>query len=245
MKVAAVITNLSILLLFVVAALLNEYSEALFYLSVQEDELLEWATFWGFMVAAAIYFSSAYRQFKVEQFKFGLQMPWFVFGLGLFCFLVAMEEISWGQRILGYRAPDYFLEQNFQQELNLHNIIDTSFRKLVMKIILLGYGVVLSVASLWKPIENILTRLGIVAPSPVLIISFLAMYLMYSWYPWSHTGEWVEDAVITLVSTSVDGTMNEVGEFGDLAVGQSVEVFGDFGIGGCFQADEVVVDLTD
>ena len=195
MKAAAIITNLSILLLFVVAALLNEYSESLYYLSVQEDELLEWATFWGFMVAAAIYFSSAYRQFKAEQFKFGLQMPWFVFGLGLFCLLVAMEEISWGQRILGYRAPDYFLEQNFQQELNLHNIIDSSFRKLVMKIILLGYGVVLSAACLWKPVGNILARFGIVAPSPVLIVSFLAMYLMYTWYPWSHTGEWVELAM--------------------------------------------------
>ena len=76
MKAAAIVTNLSILLLFVAAALLNEYSEALYYLSVQEDELLEWATFWGFMVAAAIYFSSAFRQFKAEQFKFGLQMPW-------------------------------------------------------------------------------------------------------------------------------------------------------------------------
>ena len=61
MKAAAIITNLSILLLFVAAALLNEYSDALYYLSVQEDELLEWATFWGFMIAAAIYFSSAYR----------------------------------------------------------------------------------------------------------------------------------------------------------------------------------------
>lgn len=195
MKAAAIITNLSILLLFVVAALLNEYSEALYYLSVQEDELLEWATFWGFMVAAAIYFCSAYRQFKTEQFKFSLQMPWFVFGLGLFCLLVAMEEISWGQRLLGYRAPDYFLEQNFQQELNLHNIMDTSFRKLVMKIILLGYGVVLSVVSLWNPVGNILARLGIVAPSPVLIVSFLAMYITYTWYPWSHTGEWVELAM--------------------------------------------------
>ena len=57
--------------------------------------------------------------------------------------------------------------------------------------------------------------------------------------------ELVEEAVITLVSTSGDGTMNEVGEFSDLAVGQSVEVFGQSGIGGCFQADEVVVDLTD
>jgi hypothetical protein len=195
MKAAAIITNLSILLMFVVAALLNEYSEALYYLSVQEDELLEWATFWGFMVAAAIYFCSAYRQFKTEQFKFSLQMPWFVFGLGLFCLLVAMEEISWGQRLLGYRAPDYFLEQNFQQELNLHNIMDTSFRKLVMKIILLGYGVVLSVVSLWKPVGNILARIGIVAPSPVLIVSFLAMYITYTWYPWSHTGEWVELAM--------------------------------------------------
>jgi len=64
-----------------------------------------------------------------------------------------------------------------------------------MKIILLGYGVVLSVASLWKPVGNVLTRLGIVAPSPVLIISFLAIYLMYTWYPWSHTGEWVELAM--------------------------------------------------
>jgi hypothetical protein len=55
----------------------------------------------------------------------------------------------------------------------------------------------------------------------------------------------VEEAVITLVSESADGTMNEVGEFSDLAVGQSVAVFGHAGIGGCFQAGEVVVDLTD
>ena len=57
--------------------------------------------------------------------------------------------------------------------------------------------------------------------------------------------ELVEEALITLVSQSADGTMNETGEFSDLAVGQSVEVFGHAGIGGCFQADEGVVDLTE
>jgi len=57
--------------------------------------------------------------------------------------------------------------------------------------------------------------------------------------------ELVEEAVITLVSESGDGTMNETGEFSDLAVGQSVEVFGQSGIGGCFQANEAVVDLTE
>ena len=96
MKTMGVLANLSVLLVFVVAALLNAYDEPLYYLSVQEDEFLEWATFWGFIVAAAIYFSSAWHQFKL-----GRQLPWFVLGLGLFCFLVAMEEISWGQRLLG------------------------------------------------------------------------------------------------------------------------------------------------
>ncbi len=195
MRTAGVLANLTVLLTFVVAASLNAYNEPLYYLAVQEDEFLEWATFWGFVVAAGIYFSSAYEHFKLGQVKFGLQMPWFVVGLGLFCFLVAMEEISWGQRLLGYRPPNYFLEQNFQQELNLHNIIDTGVRKLVMKIILLGYGVVLSIASLWKPVGKILTRFGIGAPYPILIHSLLARNVVYVWYPWSHTGEWVELAM--------------------------------------------------
>ena len=190
MRTAGVLANLSVLLAFVVAALLNAYNEPLYYLAVQEDEFLEWATFWGFVVAAGIYFASAWHQFKLSR-----QLPWFVFGLALFCFLVAMEEISWGQRLLGYRAPDFFLEQNYQQELNLHNVVDTSLRKLVMKIILLGYGVILSAANLWPPVTRIFARLRIVTPSPWLIVSFLAMFLIYTWYPWSHTGEWVELAM--------------------------------------------------
>ena len=36
--------------------------------------------------------------------------------------LVALEEISWGQRILGLRTPELLLEVNRQKELNLHNI---------------------------------------------------------------------------------------------------------------------------
>ncbi len=187
MRTAGILANLSILLAFVAAALLNAFDEPLYYLSVQEDEILEWATFWGFIVAAGIYFVNALNELKA-----GRQLPWFVFGLSLFCFLVAMEEISWGQRLLGYRAPDYFLEQNFQQELNIHNVIDTSLRKLMLQMILLGYGVILSAAGLWPPAKRLFARVGIVIPSPVLIVSFLAMSVVYAWYPWSHTGEWVE-----------------------------------------------------
>ena len=190
MKTAAFVANLSILLVFVVAALLYEFNEPLYYIVVQEDEYVEWATFWGFAVAAGIYVAHAVCQLKSKR-----QCPWFVYGLAFFCIFVAMEEISWGQRLLAYKAPDFFLEQNYQQELNFHNVVDTSARKLVMEIILLGYGVILSASSVWKPTRNLLERLRVVAPPPVLIISFLTMSVIYFWYPWNHTGEWVELAM--------------------------------------------------
>jgi hypothetical protein len=190
MRNAGILANLSILLLFVLAAALYAYSEPLYYLSVQEDEYLEWATFWGFAAAAGLYFVHGIRQLRV-----GRQLPWFVFGLALFCFFVAMEEISWGQRLLGYRAPDYFLEQNYQQEFNFHNVVGTSDRKLVLKTILLGYGVILSAFSVWPAGRRVLERLRIVVPPPMLLVSFLAMFVFYSWYPLRHSGEWVELAM--------------------------------------------------
>jgi hypothetical protein len=54
----------------------------------------------------------------------------------------------------------------------------------------------------------------------------------------------LEDATIILVSQDSDGTISKEGMFSDLEPGQSVIVFGQSGVGGCFQASEVVVDLT-
>jgi hypothetical protein len=38
------------------------------------------------------------------------------------CFLVAGEEVSWGQRLLGMGTPEALAEVNVQGETNLHNI---------------------------------------------------------------------------------------------------------------------------
>ena len=37
-------------------------------------------------------------------------------------FVVGMEEISWGQRVLGLKTPDAIARVNRQRELNLHNL---------------------------------------------------------------------------------------------------------------------------
>jgi hypothetical protein len=56
--------------------------------------------------------------------------------------------------------------------------------------------------------------------------------------------ELADKAHIILVSYSDDATVNEEGEFIDLAAGQTAAVFGHSGVGGCFQANEVIVEET-
>jgi len=43
-------------------------------------------------------------------------------GLALLFFFGAGEEISWGQRILGFETPETLAQVNKQEELNLHNL---------------------------------------------------------------------------------------------------------------------------
>lgn len=43
-----------------------------------------------------------------------------LFGLGML--FVAMEEIAWGQTWVDYATPEYFLENNVQEEITIHNL---------------------------------------------------------------------------------------------------------------------------
>ena len=158
-----------------------------YYFSIQEDEYLEWSSFWAFLLAAVAFFRQAtnYRRANTS-------FPWFLYGITLLCFIVAMEEISWGQRLLGYRPPAYFLEHNFQQEFNFHNVIETDYRKLALTLIIAGYGIALPLANQFRPLKDWFERIGIVAPSIALLPAFTGTFLLYFLYPWSHSGEWVE-----------------------------------------------------
>ena len=40
--------------------------------------------------------------------------------------LAALEEISWGQQVFGFRSNKFFLDHNLQRETNLHNLMPAS-----------------------------------------------------------------------------------------------------------------------
>lgn len=201
---AAIVANVLILGVWVYAAVLDTWWQDFYYMSAQEDEYLEWGTFWAFIFAAVLCVLAGVHQRRTT----GV-LPWFLFGVAAFCVVVAMEEISWGQRVFAYRPPVYFLEHNFQQELNVHNVMSTRTRKLALKAVILGYGVVLPLSAvLSKTVSRLYARIGVVVPPLTLIPSFFAAFLLYQrydgftwlhddwdsdwWDAWSFTGEWVE-----------------------------------------------------
>lgn len=179
--------NFLILVIPIYATLLEAFSIELYYQSIQEDAHVEWASFWAFLLASVLFAVSAAQRRRATPAP-----HWFLFGLAFFSLWVALEEISWGQRLLGYRPPAYFLEHNFQQELNLHNVVSTPLRILALMGIILGYGVVLPLGMRLPGVGRRLHRIGVVAPPVVVVPAFLVTFMLYVWSPWFDSGEWVE-----------------------------------------------------
>ncbi len=177
-------------LVIAVAALLwlvHASAPDLFYGLVQEDGALEWGTFWAFLLAAGVAGVGAVRQ---RRHTGGL--PWCFAGLALFCFGVALEEISWGQRFLGYRPHPYFLEHNFQQEFNLHNVASVKLRKPALQLVSGGYGVALPLLLLVPALGLLAGRIRLFGPPTALVPAFAATFLLYVLYPFKFAGEGVE-----------------------------------------------------
>jgi hypothetical protein len=149
---------------------------------MQEDRLVEWGTVFFFFAAAVM---GGLRAYAGRRLFDGL--------VAAFCFFVAGEEFSWGQRLLGFTAPSYFLENNRQQEFTLHNFADIFGQpKWVLIIALTGYGVALPLVALSRLGRKYLERVRATPPPLLLAPWFGLAVLLLLWYPLDFTGEWVE-----------------------------------------------------
>jgi len=85
----------------------------------------------------ALFYFAAAALFVWANKTQGFRNIWF-WGYALLFFLIAGEEISWGQRIFGIGTPEALAEINVQGEANLHNIegIHGSIRMLGLLVIL-------------------------------------------------------------------------------------------------------------
>ncbi len=84
---------------------------ALYLQLVQEDSILEWSQFVLLILIGMSYIQIYHRERKLIYSY--ISIVFFFWGL---------EEISWFQSLLMFETPNWFLEHNKQQELNLHNL---------------------------------------------------------------------------------------------------------------------------
>ncbi len=83
---------------------------------LNEDGLAEYGTAVSFLIAAA---ATAWMALRGRGRT--LRIVSAVCALGLFG--LGMEEVSWGQRLLGLETPEALRQVNLQQEITLHNVL--------------------------------------------------------------------------------------------------------------------------
>ena len=180
--------------------LTEAYASDIYVQLAQEDGVVEWAT----VLALAPALVLAIRGFRRARAHGGAAW-WFYGGLALFCVFFAGEEISWAQRLFAYRPPEYFLEHNTQQELNVHNLFKHVVRtKYLLMALMVGWGLVLpAIAAVGRPIRALLDRLGLVAPPLWLAPAFAANLALIYIYPWDYTGEIAECVFALLIFSTL------------------------------------------
>ncbi|MBK1876481.1 hypothetical protein [Pelagicoccus mobilis] len=113
-----------------------------------EDNIGEWSTFFAFMLAGLIGLRSVFSKKSAPGANRLLNTNWVaLLGLSVLCLFAAGEEISWAQRVFGFQPPEVFQQQNFQQELNVHNVLQArGFAPWIFFTgICLGYGLLLPI----------------------------------------------------------------------------------------------------
>ena len=97
----------------------------------EEDNFFEYFSVLLFLAAAFLLARTGMMFTGLQQkFQLPLVFKWGLYVLVAGLVFIALEEISWGQRILGFESPEELESINYQGEINLHNIFNPFYELL-------------------------------------------------------------------------------------------------------------------
>lgn len=127
----------------------------------KEDSLFETATAVTLLLVAGYGASVLLRRTSYELARWQI----FLISCGMLaCLLAGFEELSWGQRLLGQRAPEFFLEHNWQRETNLHNLMDPAIFSGILYGVIAALFILLPLVYRLGKLDDRLPRLGPIGP---------------------------------------------------------------------------------
>jgi len=118
LNIFALFLFVSSFLTVIISAHLTSY-ETLLETMTQESGFFEWMSVLILMSISVygLYFC------KRHYSKLSKLMLFLIGGFAILAFLGAMEEISWGQQLFHFESSEFFVQNNYQHETNLHNFI--------------------------------------------------------------------------------------------------------------------------
>jgi hypothetical protein len=152
---------------FIFVVLMVVWNKPLFHYLRREDGYIEYISFLFIFIAALIMLDNVRLGNQCSGVHKRAMKYCFIF-LGALLMIIAMEEISWGQRLIGYQTPEAF-SQNWQREVNLHNFHSWFAEILYYTIalcafVLLPYALIANVSRRHYPLATIL------APAPAFVL---------------------------------------------------------------------------
>ena len=154
---------------------------------LREDSVVETLTAVLLALAAMLAIVAAIRMSEAQRWS----RPFFCL-FAVFCVLGALEEISWGQRILGFESGELFTECSDQHEVNLHNVVQDYLKRRGSPIVwtrkiaalaLFAYGVIGPILNRFVPFARLFRRIRLVVPPPALVLGFLLGSFL-AWADW-------------------------------------------------------------
>lgn len=110
----------------------------------REEGFYETATVVFFLATAVL---ALYALARKGDYNFGRRQKIILLCVSaLFC-VAALEEISWGQRILNYEAGRFFLSYNIQEEVNVHNLVPGVVFNTIVFTIIYAFFIILPLVS--------------------------------------------------------------------------------------------------
>jgi hypothetical protein len=145
----------------------------MFYFLVSEDHLLEWAQFacWAAAAPAAGVVGATLARRR----RWVLTCAWLVLTVG--CVGAAGEEISWGQRVIGFETPESLVDANEQNEVTLHNLSSAHAMFRISMLVVGLYGSVGAIAVRWWSRRATSPWADLLFPPPFLTSAFLVLAL--------------------------------------------------------------------
>lgn len=173
MTSAPVLMVLAVAILTVFAYTSPSLALPLFEWLTAEDSLIEWLQFGCITVVAVSAWRIGVRVMRTENRYIG----YLYFAIAFTSVFIAGEEISWGQRLVGWSTPEQFAAINKQGETSIHNIGVVQHLFLLLIFLASMYGAFVPLAQAVFGDEYVRTPQSMLFVPPLAVVpAFLIMF---------------------------------------------------------------------